>query len=223
MGEKIKAGKGTHAKRTTPFLWEIVKQGDMRVPGRIYGDRETVDTLVADVRKGKDWNALDQIANVACLPGIQVASLAMADVHPGYGFPIGGVGAFDLKSGVISVAGVGFDINCGVRTLRTPLVEADIQAEEETRSPILSTTQCPRAWVPPAHPTSTKEIDAVLRKGARFSGELRYGLPEDLEYIEDGGCLREPIPTPFRRKPSSGSSSRSERWGQATTTVRCRS
>ncbi len=98
--------------RTGDYRWEVPKKGKMLVPGRIYGDKAIIDHLIADVRAGKDWNALKQIVNVACLPGIQKASLAMSDVHPGYGFPIGGVGAFDTKTGVISVAGVGFDCNC---------------------------------------------------------------------------------------------------------------
>jgi tRNA-splicing ligase RtcB len=99
-------------KKIDEYRWEIPKKGDMLVPGRIYGNKNIIDHLVADVRAGKEWNALKQIVNVACLPGIQKASLAMSDVHPGYGFPIGGVGAFDLETGVISVAGVGYDINC---------------------------------------------------------------------------------------------------------------
>lgn len=96
----------------SPYIWEVPPFGEMRVPGRIYGDEGTVEHLVNDVKAGKEWNALQQVINVACLPGIQKASLAMADVHPGYGFPIGGVGAFDLDKGVIAVGGIGFDINC---------------------------------------------------------------------------------------------------------------
>lgn len=99
-------------KRLDEYRWEVPKKGEMLVPGRIYGDKGIIDHLLADIRAGKEWNALRQIVNVACLPGIQKASMAMSDVHPGYGFPIGGVGAFDLKTGVISVAGVGYDINC---------------------------------------------------------------------------------------------------------------
>jgi len=99
-------------KKIDEWRWEVPKKGDMLVPGRIYGDKDIVDHLIQDVKLGKEWNALRQIVNVAALPGIQKAALAMSDVHPGYGFPIGGVGAFDTKQGVISVAGVGFDCNC---------------------------------------------------------------------------------------------------------------
>jgi len=172
-----------------PYVWEIPPYGDMLVPGRIYGDWETIDHLVDDVQAGKEWNALDQIVNVACLPGIQVASMAMADVHPGYGFPIGGVGAFDAHEGVISAAGVGFDINCGVRTLRTPLTREELEGKEERLVDALY-------QMVPAGLGSTgdikldvKGIDKVLVKGAEFSVGLGYGFPEDLEYIEERGRI----------------------------------
>jgi len=174
MSERIKAGEH-RLERVSPYVWEVVQQGGMHVPGRIYGNRGTVKTLVADVRKGKEWNALDQIVNVACLPGIQSASLAMADVHPGYGFPIGGVGAFDVKTGVISVAGVGFDINCGVRTLRTPLLEADIQPKKTRLADTLYKTVPAGLGSTGDIRLSARDIDALLRKGAQFSVELGYG------------------------------------------------
>ena len=99
-------------------IWELPKQGDMNVPARIYGDQEIIDHLLADVKAGKEWNALKQIRNVAALPGILTAALAMPDVHPGYGFPIGGVAAFDLEKGAISLAGVGYDVTIRSCVLR---------------------------------------------------------------------------------------------------------
>ena len=108
-------------KKISEYVWEIPKRGDMLVPGRIYADRETIEPLIHEIetkKTGAFTPALQQVANVACLPGIQIASLAMADIHPGYGFAIGGVDAFEMESGVISVAGVGFDINRGVRVLK---------------------------------------------------------------------------------------------------------
>ncbi|MCK4433551.1 MAG: RtcB family protein, partial [Methanomicrobia archaeon] len=114
-------------KRITDYEWELPKQEDMRVPGMIYGNTEIIEHLKEDVRLGKDWNALKQIANVACMPGIQKCSIALSDVHPGYGFPIGGVGAFDSEEGVITMGGIGFDINCSVTALKTSLKEEDIR------------------------------------------------------------------------------------------------
>ena len=200
MGEKIRVNEHITLERVAPYVWEVAQQGDMLVPGRIYGDRAIVDHLIGDVRKGKQWNALEQIVNVACLPGIQSASLAMADVHPGYGFPIGGVGAFDPDSGVISVAGVGFDINCGVRTLRTSLEEADIEPHKTELADALYRTVPAGLGSTGDIRLSTKEIDQVLMKGAQFSVERGYGFPEDLEYIEDGGCLHGANPAHVSQK-----------------------
>lgn len=104
-------------EQISPVEWLLPMSGDMRVPGRIFADAQTIDQLRKDVAEKKEWNALRQVWNVACLPGIVTAALALPDVHPGYGFPIGGVGAFDLEEGVVVVGGVGFDINCGVRLL----------------------------------------------------------------------------------------------------------
>ncbi|MFQ6104690.1 MAG: RtcB family protein [Candidatus Glassbacteria bacterium] len=176
-------------RETSPCTWEIEQTGDMRVPGRIYGDEGTIKSLLSDLEKKKEWNALVQIINVAMLPGIQGASLAMADVHPGYGFCIGGVGAFDVDEGVVSVAGVGFDVNCGVRTMATELTRESLRGKEEDLA--LSLFR-----IVPAGLGSTgdirlnqKEIDEVLVKGARFCIERGYGFEEDLTYIEEGGCL----------------------------------
>src|SRR5215831_5296132 len=102
------------------YVWEIPKQGGMRVPGRIYATRE----LMADIQRDA---ALEQVANVAHLPGIVGYSLAMPDIHWGYGFPIGGVAAVDADEGVISPGGVGYDINCGVRLVATNLRASEIQ------------------------------------------------------------------------------------------------
>lgn len=99
-------------KKISEYIYELPKHNEMIVPGRVYGDKEIINHLMQDIKEGKEWNSLMQMYNVACLPGIQRYSLAMPDIHPGYGFPIGGVGAFDTEKGVISVAGVGFDINC---------------------------------------------------------------------------------------------------------------
>ena len=101
------------------YLWEIPKQGAMLVPGRVYANARMIDDL-------RDDPALTQVANVACMPGIVGYSLAMPDIHWGYGFAIGGVAAMDADAGVISPGGVGYDINCGVRLVRTNLQYKDV-------------------------------------------------------------------------------------------------
>lgn len=172
--------------RVHDFLWEIPKSGRMNVPGRVYADRESIEGLLAE-SPSREWDALLQVRNVACLPGIVGASLAMADIHPGYGFPIGGVGAFDPESGVVTIAGVGFDINCGVRSMGFDLTRADV----ERRAPQLADALFHRV---PAGIGSTgslrltmKEIDEVLLRGAPFALERGYESPEDLEFVEERG------------------------------------
>ncbi|MCI0619309.1 RtcB family protein, partial [bacterium] len=107
-------------KKINDYLWEIPKSGGMRVPGRIYANQEFINAI-------KQEDSLKQVANVAHLPGIVKYSIAMPDIHLGYGFPIGGVCATDPREGgVISPGGVGYDINCGVRLARTNLKEEDV-------------------------------------------------------------------------------------------------
>ena len=172
-----------------PYVWEVPRSGEMLVPGRIYGDEAIVEHLLEDIRAGKEWNALKQVVNVACLPGIQKASLAMADVHPGYGFPIGGVGAFDIETGVVSVAGVGFDINCGVRVMATPLRLADLEPKKEQLAEELFRVIPAGVGSEGSLRLTEKEIDQVLVKGARFCLERGMGVEDDLAHVEERGCI----------------------------------
>jgi len=174
-------------KKVSDWEWELPRSGDMRVPGWIFASEEIIRPLL-DV-KGHEWNALEQVRNVASLPGIVKASIAMPDVHPGYGFPIGGVAAFDPEEGVVAMGGVGFDINCGVRVLATPLSREEVEAKKEEVADRLF------AHVPAGLGSTGKlklterGIDEVLVKGAQFALERGYGVPEDLEYIEEGGRM----------------------------------
>src|SRR6516165_4245703 len=114
-----KGGVEYDIRKLADYLWELPKAGGMRVPARIYATEAMLPQILSD-------NAPQQAANVAHLPGIVKASLAMPDIHWGYGFPIGGVAAFDLESGVISPGGVGYDINCGVRLVASRLTRDDV-------------------------------------------------------------------------------------------------
>src|SRR3990172_10401830 len=107
-------------RQLSDWLWELPASGGMRVPGRVYADRELLKDLEGD-------QSLVQVANVAHLPGILCCSLAMPDIHFGYGFPIGGVAAFAVDGGIVSPGGVGYDINCGCRLLATHLVSAEVK------------------------------------------------------------------------------------------------
>src|SRR4030042_2593480 len=112
-------------KKISEVEWEIPKQGKMLVPGKIFASEK----LIEQIRQDK---TLEQVQNVAMLPGIIRASIAMPDAHCGYGFPIGGVAAFDLDSGIISPGGVGYDINCGVRLLKTAYTETEAAGKGTT-------------------------------------------------------------------------------------------
>ena len=109
-----------------PCEYELPQRGEMNVPGRLFADQATVDQLIKDEVHGSQWSAVQQIRHVTALPGILDAAIALPDVHPGYGFPIGGIAAFEKDRGVVVVGGVGFDINCGVRMLATPLTQQEI-------------------------------------------------------------------------------------------------
>ena len=172
--------------RFTPLSeteWRVEPFGAMRVPGVIFATSE----LIRDM----DQKVFDQLVNVATLPGIVKASYAMPDAHWGYGFPIGGVAAFDPdQGGVVSAGGVGFDISCGVRCLRTGLTIEEV-APVKAR---LADTLFRRI---PAGVGSTgrlrlgaAEMDAMLSDGARWAVERGYGRKEDLERIEERGCMK---------------------------------
>src|SRR5256714_12150874 len=113
-------------RRIDETLWEIPAdtRPDMRVPARVFADAELFEALERD-------GTLEQLANVATLPGIVEAALAMPDAHQGYGFPVGGVAAMELPDGVVSPGGVGYDINCGVRLLALPCSQAELAGRRE--------------------------------------------------------------------------------------------
>lgn len=175
-------------RKINEFLWEIPAEGEMRVPGRIYADDFTMKILREETQSVQ-WDALMQVRNVACLPGIQAASLAMADIHPGYGFPIGGVGAFDLEEGVVSLAGVGFDINCGVRTMVIDLPLEEIVKRKESLADELFMAVPAGVGSTGSLKLSLSEIDRVLTDGARFPLERGFGVEGDLEYVEENGAV----------------------------------
>ncbi|HQH52137.1 MAG TPA: RtcB family protein [Candidatus Hydrogenedentes bacterium] len=174
----------TELKRINDYTWEIPKRGKMRVPGRIYADAQLIKKIEAD-------NAVDQVANVACLPGIVGYSLAMPDAHWGYGFPIGGVAATDPDNdGVISPGGVGYDINCGVRLMTTAL---DYQGVRDRIRDIVTglyrDIPCGVGSSGAIPKLSTKDMKRVLSDGASCVVEQGYGNQEDLAHTEEHGRL----------------------------------
>ena len=166
------------------FLWEIPRQGAMLVPGRIYINASMLEDL-------RDDPALTQVANVACLPGIVSYSLAMPDVHWGYGFPIGGVAAMDARSGVISPGGVGYDINCGVRLARTNLRYEDIKPKVDRLADALFSAIPAGVGSEGAIPSlGMEELRHLVREGAQWALHNGYASQEDLDHTEEGGRLQ---------------------------------
>ncbi|ACV24437.1 RtcB family protein [Methanocaldococcus fervens] len=172
-------------KRVSDVVWELPKgyKDCMRVPGRIYLNEILLDELEPEV--------LEQIANVACLPGIYKYSIAMPDVHYGYGFPIGGVAAFDQRDGVISPGGVGFDINCGVRLIRTNLTKEEVQPKIKELVKTLFKNVPSGLGSKGILKFSKSVMDDVLEEGVRWAVREGYGWEEDLEFIEEHGCLKD--------------------------------
>jgi tRNA-splicing ligase RtcB len=187
--KEITVNQEVSIRQVERYLWEVVQHGEMRVPGRIYTDAEGIRELAREMSSGKSWNALKQVINVACMPGIQVASLAMADVHPGYGFPIGGVGAFDVEEGVVSLAGVGYDINCGVRTLRSPLHRDEVVPHSSKLADALYRTVPAGLGSKGDIRLTMRQMDELLVEGAAWVVRRGYGTEEDLAYVEEQGCI----------------------------------
>ena len=172
-------------KKIDDYRWEIprsYKQG-MAVPGLIFASEPMLSHILEE-------RALEQVVNVAFLPGIVDHSLAMPDIHWGYGFPIGGVAATRMKDGVVSPGGVGFDINCGVRLLRTNLAKEEVTPKIEQLIADLYVNIPSGLGSEGKIRVSEKELNAVLVKGSRWALEKGYGEAEDIVVTEESGCIK---------------------------------
>ena len=182
--------------KTAPHNWRsVLRQQDavrwelpvsympgMRVPGLIFADEAMIDSMAGDM-------AIQQVAHMAALPGIVGNALAMPDIHWGYGFPIGGVAAMRLEDGVVSPGGVGFDINCGVRLLRTNLHERAIKSKlPEIVNQLFRDVPTGLGRGKRKRAVSI-DVEGALARGAAWAVDNGHGSSEDLEAIESGGCL----------------------------------
>ncbi|MBN2496323.1 MAG: RtcB family protein [Deltaproteobacteria bacterium] len=170
-------------QRVDAYRVRIPREGKMRTDGMIYADAKLAQALHGD-------GSLAQVAGVASLPGIRGCAMAMPDVHQGYGFPIGGVAAFDVDGGVISPGGVGYDINCGVRLLRSSLQREELEGRIE---PLVGGLF---ASIPSGVGSRRRDLsldreklDGVLGRGAAWAVDAGFGTRRDLERIESGGCI----------------------------------
>lgn len=177
-----------------PYRWRARKQGAMRVPGLIFGDAHIMDDVIRE-------KVAQQVVNVATLPGIVGQAIAMPDIHWGYGFPIGGVAAFDAREGVVSPGGIGYDINCGVR-----LIASELSVGELT--PHLSRLIDDLQQAVPAglgskrrsEGLTPKKLDQILSDGARAAVALGFGEAGDLPFIEDEGAIEGADPSEVSSK-----------------------
>lgn len=170
-------------KQIAKNIWEIKKEGKMLVPGLIFAS----EILMKSIEK--DGKTIDQVKNVAQLPGIVEKSIALPDAHQGYGFPIGGVAAFDLEKGIISPGGVGYDINCGVRLLSSNISKEEFQKK---RKEILNEIykEVPSGVGKESDFNLTiPELDEVLNTGIQWAINKKYATQEDSERTEDNGCI----------------------------------
>ena len=171
-------------KKIEEYLYEIPKsfKPEMIVPARIYATEKMLQDIGDD-------RSLSQLTNVATLPGIKKYSIAMPDIHEGYGFPIGGVAGLDYKTGVVSPGGVGYDINCGMRLLRSKIMAADLQKHLRTVAHQISRDVPSGVGRGGELELSPKELDQILNKGVKRMVELGYGEKVDLENIEENGSM----------------------------------
>jgi tRNA-splicing ligase RtcB (3'-phosphate/5'-hydroxy nucleic acid ligase) len=169
-------------KKVTENVWEIEKTGEMKVPGIVFAS----DSLFEKIKQDK---TLEQVKNVAFLPGIVKQSMAMPDAHQGYGFPVGGVAAFDLEKGIISPGGIGYDINCGVRLLTTSISQKEFMFKREAILSELNKNIPSGVGEGGELKVSDAEMKEVLEQGCNWALKNKYASKEDLDHTEDAGCI----------------------------------
>ncbi len=184
-------------KQVSEVVWEIptsYKQG-MVVPARIYATKKLLG--------GMDRGVFEQVTNVASLPGIMKYAYAMADAHWGYGFPIGGVAAFDMEKGVISPGGIGFDVNCGMRLIRTNLRFADVKPKVKELVDLLFKLVPAGVGVKGFVNVSQSQFEEIMRFGVKWCAENSYGWDDDVSHVEEGGFIKGADPSKVSREASS--------------------
>jgi tRNA-splicing ligase RtcB (3'-phosphate/5'-hydroxy nucleic acid ligase) len=169
------------------YRWRIPARGGMNVPGLVFASAPMLEAISSD-------RSPEQVVNVAKLPGIVGHSIAMPDIHWGYGFPIGGVAAFDERDGVLSPGGVGYDINCGVRLLRSTIDREEAARRLEPLAVELYQAIPSGVGSQGRLRLSAKELDRVLERGAPWCVETGHGRPEDLAVLEEHGCMQRADP-----------------------------
>jgi len=205
LGEDAAYGRTSERvpiRQLSEYVWEIPQsfKSGMRVAGRVYADKSLLEKMRSDA-------TLEQCANVATLPGIHKWSLTMPDGHEGYGFPIGGVAAMDYDEGVVSPGGVGYDVNCGVRLVRTNLDEKDVKPVLPRLLDVLFNSVPSGLGSLGQIRVSQTELDRVVADGVEWAVDHGYGWSEDKKRCEEEGCMETADPS----KVSSTAKSRGHR------------
>jgi tRNA-splicing ligase RtcB len=185
------------ARQVSDVVWEIPEsfKAGMNVPARIYATRKLLE--------GMDSGVIEQVTNVAALPGIVRCSYAMADAHWGYGFPIGGVAAFEPENGIISPGGIGFDINCGMRLIRTNLRYAEVRPKIKELVDLLFRLIPTGVGVKGFVKVTQSQFEEVMTWGVKWCAENGYGWDDDVEKVEEGGYIKGAKPANVSRQASS--------------------
>jgi tRNA-splicing ligase RtcB len=175
-------------ERVAPYTWEIAQEDGMNVPARVYASETLLEEIADDL-------SLEQLRNVTHLPGIYEPAIAMPDAHQGYGFPVGGVAAIDAEDGVLSPGAIGYDINCGVRMLRTNLTPGDLEGKEEELVDALFEAIPSGLGAGGVVEGTTSTIEKVLDRGMKWALDQGYAVEADLEHCEDNGFRDEADPS----------------------------
>lgn len=175
-------------KNIGKHLWEIEKSGNMRVVGLVFASENILEAIKKD-------KTLGQVKNVASLPGILNYSIALSDAHQGYGFPIGGVAAFDLERGIVSPGGVGYDINCSVRLVTTNLTKKEVAKKKDALLRALYKAVPSGVGRGSTFNISKKELLELLKGGAQYLVKKGYGKKEDYLHTEEEGCMKDADPS----------------------------
>jgi tRNA-splicing ligase RtcB len=180
-------------RKLREYVWEIPREGEMRVPARVLASESLLDEISEDL-------TLQQLENSTHLPGITKHAICMPDGHQGYGFPVGGVGAIDAEDGCISPGAIGYDINCGVRMMATNLVYDDLRGREEELVDALFANVPSGLGGGGIVQTDKGTLEEILDRGVQWAVENGYGIESDLTHCEDEGVRPESDPSTVSKK-----------------------
>jgi tRNA-splicing ligase RtcB len=181
-------------KQLSDYSWEIPQsyKPGMNVPAKIYATRKLLEAM--------DTGVIEQVTNVACLPGIVRQAYAMADAHWGYGFPIGGVAAFDIEDGIISPGGIGFDINCGMRLIRTNLTYSEVKPKIKELVDLIFKLVPAGVGVKGFLRVSEPQFDEIMKYGVKWCAENGQAWEDDPAHVEEGGYIKGADPSKVSRQ-----------------------